>query len=127
MSKPLSQSGSHLAWALVDLLEDSSQQGYSDSASPSVEYIRRQKQPRPPPSRRRLWPERPKEKVEEPEERKEIIGRMGGRRGKSIGGAALAYPHLHTSTEPPPNPLLPPDYGDGYVIPNYDDSEYPVS
>lgn len=63
------------------------------------EYIRRQKQPRPPPSRRRHWPERPKEKVEEPEEKKEII-------------------------EPPPKPLLPPDYGDGYVIPNYDDMDY---
>ncbi|XP_015345751.1 adipocyte enhancer-binding protein 1 [Marmota marmota marmota] len=63
------------------------------------EYIRRQKQPRPPPIRRRLWPERPKEKVEEPEERKEI-------------------------TEPPPKPVLPPDYGDGFVIPNYDDMDY---
>uniref|UniRef100_A0A8C2UZL6 Adipocyte enhancer-binding protein 1 n=1 Tax=Chinchilla lanigera TaxID=34839 RepID=A0A8C2UZL6_CHILA len=50
------------------------------------EYIRRQKQPRPAPSRRRFWPERPEEK-------------------------------------PPPKPLLP-DYGDGFVIPNYDDMDY---
>ncbi|MEJ1274413.1 hypothetical protein NN561_005297 [Cricetulus griseus] len=62
------------------------------------EYIRRQKQPRPTPSRKRLWPERPEEKAEEPEERKEI--------------------------GPPLKPLLPPDYGDGYLIPNYDDMDY---
>ncbi|XP_021488363.1 adipocyte enhancer-binding protein 1 isoform X2 [Meriones unguiculatus] len=62
------------------------------------EYIRRQKQPRPTPSRKRLWPEPPKEKAEEPEERKEI--------------------------EPPLKPLLPPDYEDGYLIPNYDDLDY---
>nr|XP_012803042.1 adipocyte enhancer-binding protein 1 isoform X1 [Jaculus jaculus] len=63
------------------------------------EYIRRQKQPRPPPSRKRLWPERPEEKAEEKEDRKEEI-------------------------EPPLKPLLPPDYGDGYVIPNYDGMDY---
>uniref|UniRef100_A0ABI7XDA9 AE binding protein 1 n=1 Tax=Felis catus TaxID=9685 RepID=A0ABI7XDA9_FELCA len=70
------------------------------------EYIRRQKQPRPPPSRRRperLWPERPEEKAEP------------------------AGPGLEAPTEriePPLKPLpppLPPDYGDGYVIPHYDD------
>nr|XP_020018615.1 adipocyte enhancer-binding protein 1 [Castor canadensis] len=61
------------------------------------EYIRRQKQPRPPPSRRRFWPERPEEKTEKPEE-KEI--------------------------KTPLKPLLPPDYGDGYVIPNYEDMDY---
>ncbi|XP_012502376.1 PREDICTED: adipocyte enhancer-binding protein 1 [Propithecus coquereli] len=66
------------------------------------EYIRRQKQRRPPPSRRRperLWPQRPEEKAEAPEER----------------------------TEPPLKPVLPPlppDYGDGYVIPTYDDMDY---
>ncbi|XP_021066940.1 adipocyte enhancer-binding protein 1 isoform X1 [Mus pahari] len=62
------------------------------------EYIRRQKQPRPTPSRKRLWPERPEEKTEEPEETKEV--------------------------EPPLKPLLPPDYGDSYLIPNYDDLDY---
>ncbi|XP_045350085.1 adipocyte enhancer-binding protein 1 isoform X2 [Leopardus geoffroyi] len=73
------------------------------------EYIRRQKQPRPPPSRRRperLWPERPEEKAEP------------------------AGPGLEAPTEriePPLKPLpppLPPDYGDGYVIPHYDDMDY---
>uniref|UniRef100_A0ABI7XCA9 AE binding protein 1 n=1 Tax=Felis catus TaxID=9685 RepID=A0ABI7XCA9_FELCA len=72
------------------------------------EYIRRQKQPRPPPSRRRperLWPERPEEKAEP------------------------AGPGLEAPTEriePPLKPLpppLPPDYGDGYVIPHYDDKK----
>ncbi|XP_053464395.1 adipocyte enhancer-binding protein 1 [Nycticebus coucang] len=69
------------------------------------EYIRRQKQPRPPPSRRRperLWPQRPEEKVEPPEERTE--------------------PPLKPLL--PPLPPLPPDYGDGYVIPTYDDMDY---
>ncbi|XP_042558330.1 adipocyte enhancer-binding protein 1 [Dipodomys spectabilis] len=61
------------------------------------EYIRRQKRPRPPPSRRRFWPERPEEKAEELQ-------------GKD--------------NQPPLKPLLPPDYGDGYVIPNYDDMDY---
>ncbi|XP_006166071.2 adipocyte enhancer-binding protein 1 isoform X3 [Tupaia chinensis] len=66
------------------------------------EYIRRQRQPRPPSSRRkpeRVWPEVPKKKAEVPEEK----------------------------IEPPPKSLLPPpppDYGDGYVIPNYDDMDY---
>ncbi|XP_048195280.1 adipocyte enhancer-binding protein 1 [Perognathus longimembris pacificus] len=60
------------------------------------EYIRRQKQPRPLPSRRRFWPEHP-EKAEEPEEK---------------------------DNQPPSKPLLPPDYGDGYVIPNYGDMDY---
>ncbi|KAL4827064.1 hypothetical protein H8958_016043 [Nasalis larvatus] len=69
------------------------------------EYIRRQKQPRPPPSRRRrperVWPEPPEEKAPAPAPEERI--------------------------EPPVKPLLPlppPDYGDGYVIPNYDDMDY---
>nr|XP_021559409.1 adipocyte enhancer-binding protein 1 [Neomonachus schauinslandi] len=68
------------------------------------EYIRRQKQPRPPPSRRR--PEPPEEKAEPP-------------------GPGLEAPKERI--EPPPKPLpppLPPDYGDGYVIPHYDDMDY---
>lgn len=105
--------------------------------SPSVEYIRRQKRPRPPPTRRRPerpWPERPEEKakpsgpvLEAPEER---IGRMGTPGGRGLPGVgALGPPLPPTSTEPPPKPLpppLPPDYGDGYVIPHYDDSECPA-
>ncbi|XP_034495646.1 adipocyte enhancer-binding protein 1 [Ailuropoda melanoleuca] len=73
------------------------------------EYIRRQKQPRPPPSRRRperVWPERPEEKAEPP-------------------GPAPEAPKERI--EPPLKPLpppLPPDYGDGYVIPHYDDMDY---
>ncbi|XP_022448779.1 adipocyte enhancer-binding protein 1 [Delphinapterus leucas] len=69
------------------------------------EYIRRQKQPRPPPSRRRperLWPERPEEKAEPP-------------------GRGFEAPEERI--EPPLKPL-PPNYGDGYVIPNYDDMDY---
>ncbi|XP_012294639.2 adipocyte enhancer-binding protein 1 isoform X1 [Aotus nancymaae] len=69
------------------------------------EYIRRQKRPRPPPSRRRrperVWPESPEEKA--------------------------PAPAPEEKTEPPVKPLLPPlppDYGDGYVIPNYDDMDY---
>ncbi|XP_062942391.1 adipocyte enhancer-binding protein 1 [Cynocephalus volans] len=67
------------------------------------EYIRRQKKPRPPPSRRRperLWPERPEEKAEAPEEER-----------------------IEPPLKPLP-PLPPPDYGGGYVIPNYDDMDY---
>uniref|UniRef100_A0A8D0WNW1 Adipocyte enhancer-binding protein 1 n=1 Tax=Sus scrofa TaxID=9823 RepID=A0A8D0WNW1_PIG len=72
------------------------------------EYIRRQKQPRPPPSRRRperLWPERPEEKAEPP------------RRG---------FEAPEEKIEPPLKPLPPPlpDYGDGYVIPDYGDLDY---
>ncbi|XP_040820651.1 adipocyte enhancer-binding protein 1 [Ochotona curzoniae] len=64
------------------------------------EYIRRQKKPKPPSRKRpeRLWPQRPEEKAKEAEEK-----------------------------EPPAEPLLPPlspDYGDGFVIPNYDDMDY---
>ncbi|XP_023494750.2 adipocyte enhancer-binding protein 1 [Equus przewalskii] len=76
------------------------------------EYIRRQKQPRPPPSRRRPerpWPERPEEKpelprpgVKAPEEEEERI-------------------ELPLKPLPPP-PL--PDYGDGYGVPDYDDMDY---
>ncbi|KAM9078397.1 adipocyte enhancer-binding protein 1 [Megaptera novaeangliae] len=69
------------------------------------EYIRRQKQPRPPPSRRRpekLWPERPEEKAEPP-------------------GPGFEAPEERI--EPPPKPL-PPNYGEGYVIPDYDDMDY---
>ncbi|XP_028617268.1 adipocyte enhancer-binding protein 1-like, partial [Grammomys surdaster] len=62
------------------------------------QYIHRQKQPRPTPSRKRLWPERLEEKTEEPEEKKEV--------------------------DPPLKPMLPPDYGDSYLIPNYDDLDY---
>ncbi|XP_043444273.1 adipocyte enhancer-binding protein 1 isoform X2 [Prionailurus bengalensis] len=73
------------------------------------EYIRRQKQPRPPPSRRRperLWPERPEEKAEP-------------------AGPGLEAPteRIEPPLKPLP-PLLPPDYGDGYVIPHYDDMDY---
>lgn len=32
-----------------------------------------------------------------------------------------------TSTDPPLKPPLPPDYGDSYLIPNYDDCEYVAS
>ena len=74
--------------------------GCSESASPIVEYIRRQKQPRPTPSRRRLWPERPEEKTEEPEERKEV-GRVGSSRG---GSGSEERPWL-TSILPPQSHL----------------------
>ncbi|KAM4874453.1 adipocyte enhancer-binding protein 1 [Thomomys bottae] len=66
------------------------------------EYIRRQKQPRPPPSRRRFWPEHPEEEVEEPKEKD----------------------NKEKDNQPTLEPLLPPDYGDGYIIPNYDDMDY---
>ncbi|XP_045437047.1 adipocyte enhancer-binding protein 1 isoform X2 [Pipistrellus kuhlii] len=72
------------------------------------EYIRRQKQPRPPPSRRRPekpWLEPPEEKAEPP-------------------GLGVETPEEKERIEPPVKPLLPPDYGDGYVIPNYDDLDY---
>uniref|UniRef100_A0A452QJB5 AE binding protein 1 n=1 Tax=Ursus americanus TaxID=9643 RepID=A0A452QJB5_URSAM len=81
----------------------------SEPALPSVEYIRRQKQHRPPPSRRRperVWPQRPEEKAELP-------------------GPVPEAPKERI--EPPLKPLpppLPPDYGDGYVIPHYDDMDY---
>ncbi|XP_066095791.1 adipocyte enhancer-binding protein 1 [Saccopteryx bilineata] len=74
------------------------------------EYIRRQKQPRPPPSRRRPerpWPEPPEEKTKPP-------------------GQGIEVPE-EERTEPPLKPLpplLPPDYGDGYVIPDYDNMDY---
>ncbi|KAM8770982.1 adipocyte enhancer-binding protein 1 [Rhynchonycteris naso] len=71
------------------------------------EYIRRQKQPRPPPSRRRPerpWPEPPEEKAKPP-------------------GKGVEVPE-EERTEPPLKPLLPPDYGDGYVIPDYDNMDY---
>ncbi|XP_069444295.1 adipocyte enhancer-binding protein 1 [Ovis canadensis] len=74
------------------------------------EYIRRQKQPRPPPSRRRPerpWPERPEEKAEPPG------------RGFEAPEEKIEPPPL----KPLPPPLLP-DYEDGYVIPNYDDMDY---
>ncbi|EPY88194.1 adipocyte enhancer-binding protein 1 precursor [Camelus ferus] len=62
------------------------------------EYIRRQKQHRRPPSRRRperLWPKRPEEKAEPPS------------RGFET-----------------PEEKIEPDYGDGYVIPDYGDMDY---
>uniref|UniRef100_A0A8D1UNK4 Adipocyte enhancer-binding protein 1 n=1 Tax=Sus scrofa TaxID=9823 RepID=A0A8D1UNK4_PIG len=88
-------------------LEELPQEGGSPLSAP-VEYIRRQKQPRPPPSRRRperLWPERPEEKAEPP------------RRG---------FEAPEEKIEPPLKPLPPPlpDYGDGYVIPDYGDLDY---
>ncbi|XP_036183029.1 adipocyte enhancer-binding protein 1 [Myotis myotis] len=72
------------------------------------EYIRRQKQPRPPPSRRRPerpWLEHPEEKAEPP-------------------GQGVEAPEEEERIELPAKPLLPPDYGDGYVIPDYDDMDY---
>ncbi|KAM5302752.1 adipocyte enhancer-binding protein 1 [Glossophaga mutica] len=75
------------------------------------EYIRRQKPPRLPPSRRRPerpWPEHPEEKTEP-------------------RGQGVAAPEEKERTEPPLKPLPPlppPDYGDGYVIPDYDSMDY---
>lgn len=77
--------------------------------SPPVEYIRRQKQPRPPPSRRRperLWPERPEEKAELPgrgfEAPEKRIGRMQADLGGGVPGqGAPAQPCL-----PPPQSRL---------------------
>lgn len=80
----------------------------SEPTLPLVEYIRRQKQPRPPPSRRRPerpWPERPEEKpelprpgVKAPEEEEERIGRLGADRGGGTGRGGL-WPtlasHIH--------------------------------
>ncbi|KAM9216144.1 adipocyte enhancer-binding protein 1 isoform 2-T2 [Dugong dugon] len=68
------------------------------------EYIRRQKKPRPRPSRRR--PERP----EVPEEKTELPRLVV--EGPEEG--------IEQPLEPPPRP----DYGDGYVIPDYDDMDY---
>ncbi|XP_036102861.1 adipocyte enhancer-binding protein 1 [Molossus molossus] len=73
------------------------------------EYIRRQKQPRPPPSRRR--PERPR--LEHPEEK-----------AKHPGQGVEAPEEKKEQIEPPLRPLLPPDYGDGFVIPDYDSLDY---
>ncbi|XP_007942330.1 adipocyte enhancer-binding protein 1 [Orycteropus afer afer] len=71
------------------------------------EYIRRQKKPRPPPSRRR--PKRPEDTVEKPPPPQLVV------EGLEEGiEQPLELP------QPPPNP----DYGDGYVIPNYDDMDY---
>ncbi|XP_037348802.1 adipocyte enhancer-binding protein 1 isoform X1 [Talpa occidentalis] len=73
------------------------------------EYIRRQKQPRPPPRRRRperIWPERPEEKAESPR---------------------LEVETPEERIEPPMKPMpapLPPSYEDGYVIPDYDNMDY---
>ncbi|KAF6085292.1 AE binding protein 1 [Phyllostomus discolor] len=75
------------------------------------EYIRRQKPPRPPPSRRRPerpWPEHPEEKTKP-------------------RGQGVAAPEEKERTEPPLKPLPPlppPDYGGGYVIPDYDSMDY---
>ena len=80
--------------------------------SPSVEYIRRQKQPRPPPSRRRperLWPERPEEKAEPAgpglEAPTERIGRMGAAGGEGRvpgtegeGSGPTPASHLHRAS-----------------------------
>ncbi|XP_004839984.1 adipocyte enhancer-binding protein 1 isoform X1 [Heterocephalus glaber] len=74
------------------------------------EYIRHQKQPKASPSRRRFWPERPEEKAEQPEEKpEERLEERPEERKEEI--------------EPPLKPLLP-NYGDGFVIPNYDDMDY---
>lgn len=43
--------------------------------------------------------------------------------GVGVRREALAH-FRPTPTDPPLKPLLPPDYGDGYLIPNYDDCEY---
>lgn len=57
-------------------------------------------------------------------------GQPGGREGCQAQRERAPDPPLPpTSTEPPLKPLpppLPPDYGDGYVIPHYDDSECPA-
>lgn len=53
-------------------------------------------------------------------------GQLG--EGGVPGMGPLGPPLPPASTEPPLKPLpppLPPDYGDGYVIPHYDDSECP--
>ncbi|KAI5933447.1 adipocyte enhancer-binding protein 1 isoform X4 [Manis javanica] len=72
------------------------------------EYIRRQKQPRPPPRRKPQKPEpgHPEKESQPPRRRAEAP---------------------EEGIEPPLKPLSlppPPDYGDGYVIPNYDDMDY---
>ncbi|KAM5203813.1 adipocyte enhancer-binding protein 1 isoform 2-T2 [Hipposideros larvatus] len=76
------------------------------------EYIRRQKQPRPPPSRRRPerpWPEHPEEKAEPP--------------GQRLDTPEEEKERTELPLKPLPPPLLP-DYGDGYVIPDYDNMDY---
>ncbi|KAF5923724.1 hypothetical protein HPG69_019512 [Diceros bicornis minor] len=76
------------------------------------EYIRRQKRPRLPPSRRRPerpWPERPEEKAEPP--------------GPGLKAPEEEEERIELPLKPLP-PLPPPDYGGGYVIPDYDDMDY---
>ncbi|XP_075414205.1 adipocyte enhancer-binding protein 1 [Tenrec ecaudatus] len=70
------------------------------------EYIQRQKKPRPPPSRRR--PEPPEEKPEPTLPRLVVDG---------------LEEEIEQPLEPP-QPLPNPDYGGGYVIPDYDDMDY---
>lgn len=85
----------------MDYNDQIEQEDYED-----FEYVRRQKQPRPPPSRRRPRPEHTEERVKPP-------------------GPGIAAPE--ESIEPPPRPVPPlplPDYGDGYVIPDYDHTDY---
>lgn len=73
------------------------------------EYIRRQKQPRLPPSRRRPekpWPVHPEERVEPP--RLEV---------------ETPEERIEPPMKPQPPPP-PPSYEDGYVIPDYDNMDY---
>ncbi|XP_045142264.1 adipocyte enhancer-binding protein 1 isoform X2 [Echinops telfairi] len=70
------------------------------------EYIQRQKKPRPPPSRRR--PQPPEEKPEPTLPRLVVDG---------------LEEEIEQPLEPP-QPLPNPDYGGGYVIPDYDDMDY---
>ncbi|XP_060027590.1 adipocyte enhancer-binding protein 1 isoform X1 [Erinaceus europaeus] len=72
------------------------------------EYYRRQKRPRPPPTRRK--PPRP----EPPEEKAKPPG----------PGVDIPEERPEPPLKPLPPPLPLPDYGDGYVIPDYDDMDY---
>lgn len=67
----------------------------------------------------------------QPQRRPRRRGLVGWGAGEGVLWPRVLWlsPNLPASPEPPVKPLLPllpPDYGDGYVIPNYDDSEYPA-